>query len=417
MTLSLKVRVKKIKMTKLVFANILLGISILINSPFILSSESIKVGMSAALTGPSAASGENLRAGIESYFEIVNDAGGVQNRPLEFIVRDDGYEPERAALNMRALIDNDGVQAVIGNIGTPTAIVTVPIAISKQTLLFGALSGGEVLRKEPTNRYIVNYRPSYAEETTEVINGLLQVGIKPEEIAFFTQRDGFGDAVYRGATEALQQHGFTKLDTLVHGRYTRNSLNVEDAVVAILDMPTPPKAVIMGGSYAPSAKFIKLLQSELPKTWFINVSFVGSYSLKNVLGDVGDKIVVTQVVPELSSGLPIIHEYISALHKFDTTLIPNEVSLEGFIIAKIFHQGLLSIKGEINKESIIDGIESLKGLDIGLNVDINYDKNEHQAMHKIWVVRFNNGDIQSFKWKMLLQENSDVLSMSRKGTL
>ncbi len=363
--------------------------------------------MSAALTGPSAALGNDLRVGIESYFKLVNDMGGVQNRLLEFIVRDDGYEPERAASNMHSLIDNDGVLAVIGNVGTPTAIVTVPIAKAKQTLLFGALSGGDVLRTDPANRYIINYRPSYAEETNEIVNGLLQVGFKPQDIAFFTQRDGFGDAVYQGVIDAFKRHGFTQSDSLIHGRYTRNTLNVEDAVVAIIDAPIPPKVVIMGGSCAPAAKFIELLQSELPETWFINVSFVGSYSLKNALGDISNRVVVTQVVPELSAQLPIIEEYTNSLQEFDTTLIPNEVSLEGFIIAKIFHQGLIAVKGEINKETIIDGLESLKGLNIGIDVNVNYDEVEHQAMHKIWLTRFENKAIKSFKWNMLLQEKEE----------
>ncbi|MDB2705638.1 ABC transporter substrate-binding protein [Pseudomonadota bacterium] len=391
-------------MTKYNLTTILVTLCLLFNARIILSDANIKVGMSAALTGPSATLGNDLRVGIESYFKLVNDRGGVQNRLLEFIVRDDGYEPERAASNMRTLINNDGVLAVIGNIGTPTAIVTAPIAKSKKTLLFGALSGGDVLREKPASRYIINYRPSYAEEMTEIINGLLQVGFKPDDIAFFTQRDGFGDAVYHGAIDAFNQHGYTFLDSLIHGRYTRNTLNVEDAVVSILDAAIAPKIVIMGASYAPSAKFIKLLQSELPETWFINVSFVGSHSLNRVLGDISNQVVVTQVVPELSAQLPIIEEYTNALKKFDTNLIPNEVSLEGFIIAKIFHEGLVAVKGEINKESIIIGIESLKGLDLGIDVNISYDEVEHQAMHKVWLTRFENGIIKPFNWNILLED-------------
>ena len=238
---------------------IILLISFFCYSLLALSAENIKVGMSTALTGPAAALGKDMRAGVESYFKFVNDNGGINGQQLELIVRDDGYEPERAALNMHELIDNDKVLAVIGNVGTPTAIVTVPIAEEKKTLLFGAFSGGGVLRANPVSRYVINYRPSYAEEIAEMIIGLLQAGIKPKEIAFFTQRDGYGNAAYQGATKALNSYGFKDVEELTHGRYTRNTLNVEDAIATLLDAKITPKAVIMAGSYAPSAKFIKLL--------------------------------------------------------------------------------------------------------------------------------------------------------------
>jgi len=69
---------------------------------------------------------------------------------------------------------------------------------------------------------------------------------------------------------------------LIHGDY----ISAEDALVLYLMSLFHPKIMIMGESYPPSAKFIKLLKGELPEIWFINVSFVGNYSLKCVLGEI-----------------------------------------------------------------------------------------------------------------------------------
>ncbi len=218
------------------------------------SAESIKLGMTAALTGSASELGLNMRAGIESYFSVINEQGGVNGRPIELIVKDDGYEPERAAKNMRSLIDQDNVLAILGNVGTPTAIVTVPIAQEKKILLFGAFSGGDVLRSDPASHYIINYRASYNEETAVMINGLLDIGIKPRQIAFFTQADSYGDTAYQGAIEALKKTGFDKTEQLVHARYTRNTVNVENAVANILDAAIEPKAIIMAAGYKASSK-------------------------------------------------------------------------------------------------------------------------------------------------------------------
>lgn len=375
-------------------------IAILLLSPLAGSAEAIKIGMTTALTGPAAELGLNMRAGIQHYFDNVNKQGGISGVPLELIVRDDGYEPERAALNMHQLIEQDGVLAIIGNVGTPTAIVSVPIAEKKKTLLFGAYSGASVLRPTPANRYVINYRPSYAEETEEIVKGLLEADIKPSEIAFFTQRDAYGDEGYQGVIKALNKFGFKHPDQLIHGRYSRNTLNVENAVAVMLDGPITPKAVIMAGGYAPSAKFIKLLQQEIPDLIFVNLSFVSPYSLKQVLVGSGD-VIVMQSVPSLESSLPIVLEYISSLKKSNIDAVPNSISLEGFIVAKIFHQGLLNIKGKITKESIIDGLEGLHNTDIGLGAKINFNHEQHQAIHHVWMTHIKAGNITEFTWPML----------------
>ena len=80
-----------------------------------------RIGMVTALSGPAQALGTNMRRGVEAYFALSNKRGGVHGRPLELVARDDGYEPGKTGPGMRALIDDDHVFAVVGNVGTPTA--------------------------------------------------------------------------------------------------------------------------------------------------------------------------------------------------------------------------------------------------------------------------------------------------------
>ncbi|MCK5498158.1 MAG: ABC transporter substrate-binding protein, partial [Gammaproteobacteria bacterium] len=88
--------------------------------------------MSTALSGPAQSLGIEMKVGIESYFARINEEGGVYGRRLKFITLDDGYVPEAAIRNMHILIDEEKVLAVLGNVGTPTAAVTIPIATEKK---------------------------------------------------------------------------------------------------------------------------------------------------------------------------------------------------------------------------------------------------------------------------------------------
>ncbi|MCP4041824.1 MAG: ABC transporter substrate-binding protein, partial [Gammaproteobacteria bacterium] len=129
--------------------------------------------MSTALSGPAADLGKAMLQGVKAGLEQANRSGGVQGRKLRLIAMDDGYEPSRTAPNMHRLIDIDQVLAVIGNVGTPTAIAAIPIANQGKTLLFAPFTGAGVLRKSPPDRYIINYRASYAEETAAMIDALM----------------------------------------------------------------------------------------------------------------------------------------------------------------------------------------------------------------------------------------------------
>jgi len=361
----------------------------------------IKVGMTTALSGPARALGQGMKAGVEAYFSEINAQGGVHGASLKLIAIDDGYEPSKAAPNMRKLINEHKVISVVGNVGTPTAIVTVPIANEKKTLLFGAFTGAGVLRQTPPDRYIINYRASYAEETAAMIKGLLSAGIKPEEIAFFTQNDGYGDAGYNGAVSALKSMGFSATEKLAHGRYTRNTLNVEDALSVILDARVEPKAVIMVGAYAPNASFIKLAKEDFPDTLFLNVSFTGSVALAKALGKAGEGVIVTQVVPDFKSNLPGVIAYRKAMKKYAPDSATGFVSLEGYIVAKIFADGLAKAGSKPTRESVIEGLLGLSSLDVGIGEKVRYSAGNHQGSHKIWPTIIRGGKYVPFKWTEL----------------
>lgn len=363
----------------------------------------VVLGMSTALTGPSAALGKDMRDGVLAGFERANRAGGVNGRKLRLVALDDGYEPLRTAPNMRQLINKENVLAVIGNVGTPTAVVALPIAMEQKTLFFAAATGAGVLRKQPADRYVINYRASYAEETGVMIAGLLdELGLQPEEIAFFTQRDSYGDAGFNGGITALKRRGLQSDRTILHVRYERNTFAVENAVASLVLARRPPRAIIMVGAYAPCAKFILLCREAGLQPVFLNVSFVGSVPLAKELGRTDAPVVVTQIVPSvLDLSLPVVRECAADLRALDATAIPSSGKLEGYIAARIFIRALETVGGVPTRENIVDALEGLGKFDIGTGEPIELGREEHQASHRVWTTILKEGAFVPLQWKEL----------------
>lgn len=361
-----------------------------------LAEEVLPFGMSTALTGPAAELGLNVRAGVEAAFDEQNSVGGLDGRRLELIVLDDGYEPDRTGPNMRALIHEHQVLGIIGNVGTPTAVVATPIANRERVLFFGAYSGAGVLRKNPPDRYVINYRASYAEETARMVDVLIKkAGLKPEEIAFFTQRDAYGDAGYFGGLAALKEHGLVNESEVAHGRYERNTLTVENGLADILAADPPVRAVIMVGAYEPSARFIKLAKEFQLDALFLNVSFVGAKPLCQALGDMGEGVIITQVVPHIDSEVPIVKNYQAALASGNTHVEPSFGGLEGYIAGRILILALEKIDGPISREAIVDSLENLSSFDIGLGQPLDLFPQDHQACSQVWFTIIQNGRVEA----------------------
>jgi len=369
------------------------------------SKDKIVLGMSTALSGPAAILGINMRAGVFTAISEVNRSGGMHGRSVNLISLDDGYEPSRTAPNMRKLIDEEQVLAVIGNVGTPTAVAAIPIANASRTPFFGAFTGAGVLRKTPPDRFVINYRASYAEETAAMVDGLVKFGgLKPREIAFFTQRDAYGDAGYTGGIAALKRHGLRDEHIIIHSRYERNTLAVENALADMIMANTQPRAVIMVGAYAPCAVFITLAKKSGLDALFLNVSFVGAEPLADKLGEHGNGVIVTQVVPHIEADLPIVNRFRKAIHLWDPSATPTFGSLEGYIAARIFFQASENIDGPITREAVITALERLGDFDIGLGQSLHLALDDHQACHSVWPIIIRDGKAVPYKWEELQSE-------------
>ncbi|KPK26237.1 MAG: ligand-binding receptor [Nitrospira bacterium SG8_3] len=358
--------------------------------------------MSTALTGPTAVLGLNMQSGVLAAIDEVNRKGGMHGCNLRLISLDDGYEPARTAPNMRQLIDKEKALAVIGNVGTPTAVAAIPITNASKTPFIGAFTGAGVLRKMPPDRYVINYRASYAEETGAMVDGLItHGGLKTHEIAFFTQRDAYGDAGFSGGISALKRHGLTDENAVIHSRYERNTLAVENGLADIIMSFPKPRAVIMVGAYNPCSVFIRLARQSGLDAIFLNVSFVGAEALAEKLGEQGEGVIITQVVPHFDSNLPIVKEHRKALKTWNPSAQPSFGSLEGYIAARILWRAMGAIQGPVTKEAIINALEGLGEFDIGLGEPLHLGAKEHQACHRIWPTILRAGKPVPFQWEEL----------------
>jgi branched-chain amino acid transport system substrate-binding protein len=349
----------------------------------------IRFGMSAPFSGSAKELGRQMKLGVESAFNVINDAGGVHGRQVKLVAIDDGYEPTRTAETMKQLYEKDQVFGIIGNVGTPTAAVALPFALKQRMMFFGAFTGANLLRRDPPDRYVFNFRASYAEETDAVVRYLVNVRrLRPEQIVVFAQQDSFGDAGFDGVAKAVRALRSGRDTEVLRLNYKRNTIDVDEAVAQLRKLRTPPRAVVMVATYRAAAKFIEKTRDINPPLIYTNVSFVGSTALAEELMLLGPKyangVIVTQVVPAVDSYSNVVLEYKTALSNYFPGEAPDYVSLEGYITANVMIEGLKRTGPMLDTERLVEGLESLRDLDLGLGTLVNFGRTEHQGIHKVW---------------------------------
>ena len=352
------------------------------------SDREIRFGIAGPFSGSSKELGRQMKLGIDAAFNRTNDAGGVEGRMLKLIAADDGFEPTRTAEAMKQLYEKDQVFGLIGNVGTATAAVAVPYALERRMLFFGGFTGANVIRHDPPDRYVFNYRASYAEETDAAVRYFVKMRrIPPRQIAVFAQHDAGGDAGFAGVAKSFRSLGFSD-SGILRLNYERNTVDVEDAVNQLKAQKVPIKAVVMISAYRPAASFIEKTRDLFPGMLYSNISFVGATALADELMLLGPRYasgaIVTQVVPSVSGYSSIVLEYKTAIAKYFPGEAPDYVSLEGYVSANILIQALKRCGPQLDTEKLIDVLENTRQLDLGLGAQLGFGRAEHQASHKIW---------------------------------
>jgi ABC-type branched-subunit amino acid transport system substrate-binding protein len=289
---------------------------------------------------------------------------------------------------MKDLVEKHSVFGIVGNVGTPTAQEALPYALKQRMLFFGAFTGAGLLRRDPPDRYVFNYRASYAEETEATVNYLVKVRrLKPDQIAVFAQQDGYGDSGYAGVVKAVRALNGDP-NKILRLNYTRNTVDVDGAIAALRAHKTPIRAVIMVPTYRAAAKFIEKTRDTYPGMIYTNVSFVGSTALAEELKLLGPKyaegVIVTQVVPAIDGYSSFVLDYKNALARQFPGEAPDYVSLEGYTAGNLLAEGLRRTGPQVDTEKLVDALESLRNYDAGLGTLLTFGRTEHQASHKIW---------------------------------
>jgi ABC-type branched-subunit amino acid transport system substrate-binding protein len=352
------------------------------SNPGITDTEII-IGQCAALSGSAAALGTNMSIGLKAAFDEANAKGGVQGRKIRLVTADDGYEPDKCVDCTEKMIDENGVFALAGYVGTPTAKVAMPIVQEMKVPLVGLFTGAGILR-QPVQRYVVNIRASYDDETEALVDYLAKTG--SSKVAVLYQNDAFGMSGLSGVQKALDKR---QLKLEAKGSFERNTAAIKGGLADIL--LASPDVVVIVAPYKPTAEFVRAAKAAGLKARFASISFVGTADLIHELGADAEGMVISQVLPSPEdSDLAVAKDYRAALKASNAANAPAYASFEGYVAGRLLLAAFDKSGKDLTREKLIDTINGMSKINLG-GLDMSFSETDHQGMHSVYLTILKNG--------------------------
>lgn len=180
------------------------------------SKTEIVVGSLLDFSGPAVTLGTGIRNGMIMRAEDINAAGGIHGRKLRVVIEDAAYDPKKAVLGAQKLLSQDRIFAMIGSIGTPVSLPTIPLCIER-----------DVPHLFPVTSHRGNYEPFERLKFAAFVpySYAVELGLKElirsrgyKRIALIHQDDEFGLEILRGAQDALKATNMSLVEKTTYKR-------------------------------------------------------------------------------------------------------------------------------------------------------------------------------------------------------
>ena len=322
------------------------------------------------------AMGKSVQSGILAYINQINQSGGIDNKLVKLVVLNDNYIPYLARQNIEKLL-KEAIDTIILPIGSPTLTAYLDLVEQQKIAVLFPITGSAEFRK-PTLTNLINYRASYGDEMSVVVDYLVkEFGLR--KFAFFYQDDAFGKSALGPAHQALQKHGITEW---VDIPYTRGSVLLQEQVTKIKELQ--PEALGLLSTANSTKELIRLIGvNNLTGTKLFGVSFLGEETFRYFTHSAGLSVIYGAVVPNPhTSNLPIVTEYRAAMDALKNRY--NNFSLEAYICGAILADVISTLTKPITKEKIIKALEALNHHNVK-GIPLTFNPNTRTISSNVWI--------------------------------
>lgn len=357
------------------------------------AADPIRIGSFLSTSGPAAFLGDPEKKVLELYVDKINAAGGINGRPLELIVYDDGGRADKALSFTKRLLSNDRVDVIVGGSTTATTMASIKL-IDGAGVPFISLAGAVVII-DPVKKWVFKTAHTDRMAAEKVMQDMKKRGLS--RLALLSESSGFGKS---GRTQTLLAAELMGIEIVADETYGPKDTDVTAQLTNIKGNADAEALLVFGFGQGPA--IVTRNYQQLGMTTPLYQSHgVASKAFLDLTGAAaeGMRLPVTGVL--IADQLPAG---------------PQRAVLEGFIaeysakygsepsaFAGHAYDGLYlmveAIKraGTIDKASVRDALEATQGF-VGITGEFNFSASDHMGLS---LDAFHMVEIRNGAWQLI----------------
>jgi branched-chain amino acid transport system substrate-binding protein len=362
------------------------------------SDTEIKIGQTVPYSGPASAFSSYGRV-MTGYFKMVNEAGGINGRKINLISLDNAFSPPKAIEQTRKLVEDDGVLADVGTVGTtPNVAIQKYLNGAKVPHIF--VSAGGRRFADPQNfPWTVPMYPGFEMEGKTFGQYILKH--RPAaRIAVLYQNDDYGKDFLVGLKAALGD----KIKIVAEVAYEITEPTIDSQIVRLKDSGADTLL------YFSTPKFTAQGLRKVKETGWTPLQFLASptNSVKTVLEPAGFEnaqgIMTTQFTKQAGDPAwaddPEVKEYVEFMKKW----VPNDnpgdfVALSGYINVQGIVQAITKCGDDLTRENLLKQATSMKGTRLKMmlpGIQLNTTPQDYAPYESLRMAKFEGAS-----WKLI----------------
>jgi branched-chain amino acid transport system substrate-binding protein len=363
------------------------------------SDTEIKLGQTVPYSGPASAFGSYGRA-VSGYFQMLNEKGGINGRKIVLTSLDNAYSPPKALEQTRKLVEDTGVLADAGTVGTVPNIAIQKYLNQNKVPHLDMSAGGRRFNDPKNFPWSVPLYPAFELEGQTFGNYVLKA-MPDAKIAVLYQNDDYGKDFVTGLKSAL---GANASKIVAEATYELTDPTIDSQIVKL---KSSDATVLF---YFSTPKFTAQGLRKVRELGWQPTQFLASptASIEGVLKPAGFEnaqgIMTTQFAKQAGDPAwaddPEVKEYVAFMQKYDPSDNPGDfVALSGYITAQGIADVLTRCGDDLTRENVMKQATSLKGVRYKMHlpgITLSNSPEDYYAYHTLRMARFEGSS-----WKLI----------------
>jgi branched-chain amino acid transport system substrate-binding protein len=232
--------------------------------PARLSDGVLRIGVLMPRTGTAAAIGEAVRTSVRAAVEVVNASGGVMERPVEVVERDEGLDTASSLAAVNTLLSEDRVDVIIGPASSRVALGVLGQIVNQGVLACSPVASAIALSSFPDQSLFIRTMPSDALQAEAIARLVDQTG--RNRVGVLHPDDVFGRNFADAAVRALRTLGMELTNRV---SYPPDADDLSGPALSVL-ADDPSAVVVLGNADVGVRMLVAAVDAApTPSPWFI----------------------------------------------------------------------------------------------------------------------------------------------------